>query len=263
MVLKHAEFAIFSKQLTNSIMRTAKEVFNTLNEMTKSYIEIKEEITNFVKKEGKKIRKEKADKFFLLKRKDGEKLDMYDLRLSTAARRCFKEPKVEEVLKYKKVKMMEEIEEDIKDQLKISTVTMEEPEYDQLIEILSKLEEIKMKKEQQTKILKTSLEVKNHKNNNSECKLMEVRPQRNGMNERTSNRRTRNKKCMEDGNYCTYCHRRNHNYMTCYLRLGTCFNCSKNGHLSLECPQKKGNTVNSKYNYKMENKYRKSNVEKR
>ena len=51
--------------------------------------------------------------------------------------------------------------EEIKDQLKISTVTMEEePKYEQLIEILSKLEEIIMEKEQQTKILKTSLEVK-------------------------------------------------------------------------------------------------------
>ena len=47
---------------------------------------------------------------------------MYDLRLSTAARRSFKEPIGEEVLEYKKLKIMEEI----KDQLKLSTVIMGE-----------------------------------------------------------------------------------------------------------------------------------------
>ena len=77
-----------------------------------------------------------------------------------------------------------------------------------------------------------------------------------------SNRRNQNKKRMKVTNYCTYCHRRNKDYTTCYLLLGTCFNYSKNGHLSFECPQKKGNTDDSKYNYKMENKYRTSIVER-
>ena len=79
---------------------------------------------------------------------------MFKLRLAAAAKKCFKELTGEEVLNHKKIKIMEEIGEEIKDQLKISTMTMEEPKYNQLlIETLSKLEEMKMKKEQQTDII--------------------------------------------------------------------------------------------------------------
>ena len=104
-------------------------------------MKIKEELIDFVEKTRKKIKKGKIDNF-LLKRKVGEKLSVYDIWLTTAAKHCFKNLKGEEVIKFK-IKIMEEIGEDIKEQLKYSVVLMEEePNYDQLIEELTKLEEI-------------------------------------------------------------------------------------------------------------------------
>ena len=62
---------------------------------------------------------------------------------------------------------------------------------------------------------------------------------------------------MEAGNdYCTYCHHNNHDYINCFLHLGTCYNCGKGSHLSYECPKKKSNSSN---NYKRDNNSSKNN----
>ena len=107
----------WARILGNYLKGKVKEAFNTLHGATKAYVEIKEELLNFVEKSRKKTRKEKAEEFFILRRKEGEKLDMYDLRLNTAATKCFKDPKGEEVLKYKSIKIMEEIDEEIKEEI--------------------------------------------------------------------------------------------------------------------------------------------------
>ena len=79
-----------------------------------------------------------------------------------------------------------------------------------------------------------------------------------GANSDTTNGGNWKKPSIEIGkDYWTYCHRKNRNYINCFLRLGTCYNCGKGGHLSFECLQKKRNfySENGKYTYKRENNY--------
>ena len=238
-----------------------KEVFTTINETTNSYVEIKEELIEYIEKARKKIRKEKVDEFFLLKRKIGEKLNVYDMRLTAAAKNCFTNPKGEDVQRYKKIKIMEEIDEEVKEQLKYSTVLMdEEPNYEQLLEALVKLEGIKNEKEQETKVLKAGLEIKSQ-NPNKKFEEMGARPRNTrGVNNDNINSGEKWKKNNTEvrNDYCTYCYRNNHNYTNCFLRLGTCYNCGKGGHLSYECPQKKNSN-----NYRRENNSSSSKINNR
>ena len=167
----------------NYLKGEIKDIFNTLNETTKSYVEIKEELINIVEKARKNIKKKKIDDF-LMKRKVGEKLSVYDMQLTVAAKHCFKNPKREKVIRYK-IKIIEEIGEDIKEQLKYSMVLMEEePNYDQQIEALTKLEEMKSKKGQEPSVLKTSVGKKTLKvNKNKTYKEMGARPREMRMKE--------------------------------------------------------------------------------
>ena len=104
------------------------------------------------------------------------------------------------------------------------------------------------------KVLKASLEVKTP-NPTKTFEEMGVRPRNTRMrvnNDNLNGENFKRRNSMEVGNdIFTYCHRKNHNNTNCFLRLGTCYNCSKGGHLSYECRQKKSN-----YNRNGTNNYR-------